>query len=173
MDCESAASREMGCWDPQTQLAPFYDSFCSPTPTPDYVVDDVWRGMVCQLGFSASTPKETQSFWDETLKTVYRGDEGRRKLRMALACLLERDGLLFRLRDIKCPVHWLQVRALPSPCYVMFHGFLTCELGHRGSSIWHGVAQRPHQTFHCGYRCDADNGRGRLPLSQCYEPQGG
>ncbi|CCE26580.1 hypothetical protein E4U09_004359 [Claviceps aff. purpurea] len=108
MDCESAASREKGCWDPQTQLAPFYDSFCSSTPTPDYVVDEVWRGMVCQLGFSASTPKETQSFWDETLKTVYRGDEGRRKLRMALACLLERDGLLFRLRDIKCPVHWLQ-----------------------------------------------------------------
>ncbi|KAK2594138.1 hypothetical protein QQS21_008137 [Conoideocrella luteorostrata] len=108
MDCESAASREKGCWDPQTQLAPFYDSWCSATPTPDFVVDEVWRGMVAQLGFSKSVAPETLSFWDATLKSVYSGDEGRRKLRMALACLLERDGLLLRLQDVKCPVYWLQ-----------------------------------------------------------------
>jgi hypothetical protein len=110
MDCESAASREKGCWDPQTQLLPFYEKWCSATPTPDFVVDQVWRGMVAQLGFSGTVSPETLSFWDETLKNVYSGDLGRKKLRMAVACLLERDGLLFRLRDIKCPVHWLQVR---------------------------------------------------------------
>lgn len=109
MDSESAASREKGCWDPQSQLLPFYDSWCSATPTPDFVVDEVWRGMVAQLGFSGTVAPEILSFWDETLKKVYSGDEGRRKLRMALVCLLERDGLLFRLRDVKCPVHWLQV----------------------------------------------------------------
>ncbi|KFG82001.1 putative alpha/beta hydrolase [Metarhizium anisopliae] len=108
MDSESAASREKGCWDPQSQLLPFYDSWCSATPTPDFVVDEVWRGMVAQLGFSGTVAPEILSFWDETLKKVYSGDEGRRKLRMALVCLLERDGLLFRLRDVKCPVHWLQ-----------------------------------------------------------------
>ncbi|GAB0134358.1 hypothetical protein EsDP_00002735 [Epichloe bromicola] len=108
MDSESAASREKGCWDPQTQLAPFYDSWCSSIPTPDFVVDEVWRGMVAQLGFSGTVPPETLSFWDATLKAVYAGDEGRRKLRMSLACLLERDGLLLRLRDVKCPVYWLQ-----------------------------------------------------------------
>ncbi|KAG5983497.1 hypothetical protein E4U55_008019 [Claviceps digitariae] len=108
MDCESAASREKGCWDPQTQLAPFYDKWCSATPTPDFVIDEVWRGMVCQLGFAGTVSPETLSLCDAALKAVYCGDEGRRKLRMALACLLERDGLLFRLRDIKCPVYWLQ-----------------------------------------------------------------
>ncbi|KAG6042078.1 hypothetical protein E4U41_006199 [Claviceps citrina] len=108
MDCESAASREKGCWDPQTQLAPFYDRWCSAIPTPDFVVDEAWRGMVAQLGFSATVAPETLLFWDATLNAVYAGDQGRRKLRMALACLLERDGLLLRLRDIQCPVYWLQ-----------------------------------------------------------------
>ncbi|OAA37900.1 hypothetical protein NOR_06977 [Metarhizium rileyi] len=108
MDCESAASREKGCWDPQSQLLPFYDSWCSVTPTPDFVVDEAWRGMVARLGFSGAVAPDTLLFWDETLKKVYSGDAGRRKLRMALACLMERDGLLLRLRDVKCPVHWLQ-----------------------------------------------------------------
>jgi hypothetical protein len=40
---------------------------------------------------------------------VYQGDEGRRKVRMAVICLLERDGLLLRVGDIQCPVHWLHV----------------------------------------------------------------
>ncbi|GJN71885.1 hydrolase [Purpureocillium lilacinum] len=107
MDYESAASREKGCWDPKTQLAPFYEAWSSPVPTPDFVVDEVWRGMVAKLGFSSTVTAETLSFWDETLKAVYSGDEGRKKLRMALINLLERDGLLLRLRDIKCPVYWL------------------------------------------------------------------
>ncbi|KAJ6439735.1 hydrolase [Purpureocillium lavendulum] len=107
MDYESAASREKGCWDPKTQLAPFYEAWSSPVPTPDFVVDEVWRGMVAKLGFSSTVTEETLSFWDETLKAVYSGDEGRRKLRMALNNLLERDGLLLRLRDITCPVYWL------------------------------------------------------------------
>lgn len=109
MDYESTVSREKGCWDPKTQLAPFYEKWCSPVPTPDFVVDEVWRGMVASLGFSGAASPETLAFWDQTLKDVYKGDEGRRKLRMALGCLMERDGLLLRLRDIKCPVYWLQV----------------------------------------------------------------
>ncbi|KAH6662393.1 hydrolase [Plectosphaerella plurivora] len=107
MDYESAASREKGSWDPKTHLAPFYEKWCSPVPTPDFVVDKVWCGMVASLGFSGTVAPETLAFWDQTLQEVYKGDEGRRKLRMALTCLLERDGLLLRLRDIKCPVHWL------------------------------------------------------------------
>ncbi|KAK7422753.1 hypothetical protein QQZ08_009378 [Neonectria magnoliae] len=108
MDYESAVSREKGCWDPKTQLVGFYEGWGSPTPTPDFVVDKVWRGLVASVGFGAAVTPETLSFWDETLKNVYTGDEGRKKLRIAVACLLERDGLLLRLRDIKCPVYWLQ-----------------------------------------------------------------
>ncbi len=111
MDYESAASREKGCWDPKTMLFPFYEKWC--ILEPDFVVDEVWRGMVVNLGFSGTLSAEAVSFWDQTVKDVYTGDEGRKKLRMALANLMERDGLLCRLRDIKCPVYWLHVSTHP------------------------------------------------------------
>ncbi|KAJ4139458.1 hypothetical protein NW765_003360 [Fusarium oxysporum] len=113
MDYESAESREKGCWDPKTQLGPFYENWHSTTPTPDFVVDDVWRGLVSSVGFGSNPSPETLAFWDETLKQVYRGDEGRKKLRIAVVNLFERDGLLLRLRDVECPVYWLQGTADP------------------------------------------------------------
>ncbi|KAJ5866343.1 hypothetical protein N7534_000896 [Penicillium rubens] len=88
MDYESSDSRSKGCWDPAANLTVFYEKWTSSSATPDFVVDDVWCGL--------------------TLKEVYKGDEGRKKVRMALNCLLERDGLLLRISDIKCPVYWLQ-----------------------------------------------------------------
>lgn len=66
--------------------------------------------MVAGLGFSGVVSPETLSFWNQTLKEVYSGDEGQKKLRMALTNLMERDSLLCRLRDVRCPVYWLQVR---------------------------------------------------------------
>lgn len=110
MDYESADSRVKGCWDPKTQLLAFYESWSSPVPTPDFIVDDIWCGMVGSLGFSGTVPPETLEFWTKTLKSVYKGDEGRKKLKIALGNLLSRDGLLLRIKDIKCPVYWLQVR---------------------------------------------------------------
>jgi hypothetical protein len=41
---------------------------------------------------------------------MYVGDEGGKKLKMALACLLDQDGLLRREPDIVSPVYWLQSR---------------------------------------------------------------
>ncbi|OBT63966.1 hypothetical protein VE03_05989 [Pseudogymnoascus sp. 23342-1-I1] len=105
MDYESATSREKGCWDPKTNLLPFYQKWS--VPDPDFVVDEVWRGLVTSLGFSGTVSAETTAFWDATLKEVYSGEKGRKKLRMAAINLLERDGLLLRLGDIKCPVYWL------------------------------------------------------------------
>ncbi|KAK3319467.1 Alpha/Beta hydrolase protein [Cercophora scortea] len=105
MDYESADSRSKGCWDPKTLLAPFYEKWS--VPTPDFLVDDVWCGMVGSLGFGTGATPEVIQFWTDTLKSIYTGDEGRKKLKMALACLLERDGLLLRVRDITCPVYWL------------------------------------------------------------------
>ncbi|KAK0613944.1 Alpha/Beta hydrolase protein [Immersiella caudata] len=108
IDYESSDSRSRGAWDAKTMLTPFYEKWCSTTPTPDFVVDDVWCGMVGSLGFGAGVTAEVIQFWTETLKAVYTGDEGRKKLKMAVACLLERDGLLLRVRDVTCPVYWLQ-----------------------------------------------------------------
>jgi microsomal epoxide hydrolase len=109
MDYESADSRSKNCWDPAANLTVFYEKWTSPSATPDFVVDDVWCGLVGGIGFGAAATAERSAFWTQTLKDVYKGDEGRKKVRMALNCLLERDGLLLRIGDIKCPVHWLQV----------------------------------------------------------------
>ncbi|KAL5365186.1 Alpha/Beta hydrolase protein [Aspergillus floccosus] len=107
MDYESADSRSKGCWDPAPLLTPFYQKWTSAVPTPDFVVDETWRGMVGSFGFGAHATAESTAFWSDTLRDVYQGEEGRKKARMAVICLLERDGLLLRLGDIQCPVYWL------------------------------------------------------------------
>lgn len=109
MDYESADSRSKGCWDPDPALRPFCEKWTSTVVTPDFLVDDVWCGMVGGIGFGACATEELSAFWTKTLKEVYKGDEGRKKVRMATICLLSRDGLLMRLGDIQCPVYWLQV----------------------------------------------------------------
>ncbi|PGH03998.1 hypothetical protein AJ79_07231 [Helicocarpus griseus UAMH5409] len=108
LDYESSDSRAKGCWDPASILMPFFDNWTSPVPTPDFEVDDIWCGMVAGLGFGERVGPEMVEFWKRTVKEVYSGDEGRRKVRMAVACLVGRDGLLMRVRDVRCPVYWLQ-----------------------------------------------------------------
>ncbi len=95
---------------------PFLEKWTSSTPTPDFVVDDLWVGSLLSLGFGAAATPRITEIWTKYFKTVYSGDEGRRKLKSSAICLAERDGLLLRIGDIKCPVHWLQVslmRGLP------------------------------------------------------------
>ncbi|KAF3073590.1 hypothetical protein CFAM422_004422 [Trichoderma lentiforme] len=108
LDYESAASREKGCWDPATMLGPVVDSLYSNEPTPDFLIDAGLRESVVTLGFSGTVTEEKAQFWRDTLDSIYTGDKGRKKLRGAFTNLLERDGLLRRVRDIKCPVYWIQ-----------------------------------------------------------------
>lgn len=114
MDYESSESREKGCWDPKKLLSPFLAQWASPTPAAedDFVIDDVWCGMVGSVGFGDHGTPEIAVYWTSVLKEVYRGNEGREKARLALLNLITRDGLLLRLGDVQCPVHWLQVRSL-------------------------------------------------------------
>ncbi|KAI0022131.1 putative alpha/beta hydrolase [Xylariomycetidae sp. FL0641] len=107
MDSESAESQTKGCWDAKGIAKPFLAKWSSPSPTPDFVIDDEWVGLLIQSGFGASAPKDVVDFWTKTLQTVYSGDEGRRKMKATVTCLAERDGLLLRLGDVTCPVHWL------------------------------------------------------------------
>lgn len=90
-------------------LGPVVDSLYSPEPTPDFLIDENLRESIVNIGFSGTIPDETAEFWKTTLNQIYAGDQGRRKLRGAFTNLLERDGLLRRLRDVKCPVYWIQV----------------------------------------------------------------
>lgn len=108
MDAETTESQSKGCWNPVPLLQPFVDSWSSDTPTPDYIVDDAWCEMVAKFGFGSHATDASTAFWTSILKEVYSGDEGRRKARMAVMCLLGRDSLCLRLKDVKCPVYWLQ-----------------------------------------------------------------
>lgn len=112
MDYESASARELGAWNPRVDLAPFLEKWS--VPNPEFVVDEVWRGMVAGLGFSGTVGQDVLSFWDQTVKEVYSGDEGRKKLRVALINLMERDGLAGRIgaarygirRRVINPIEW-------------------------------------------------------------------
>jgi hypothetical protein len=113
MDSESADSRAKGCWDPVPFFKPFLQQWTSADPTPDFSPSPDWLGACTGLGFGAAGTAENTEFWTRTMKEVYKGDEGRRKLKMATICLAERDSLLLRLEYIQCPVHWLQVSSQP------------------------------------------------------------
>ncbi|KAK7191603.1 hypothetical protein DPSP01_004790 [Paraphaeosphaeria sporulosa] len=108
MDAETAETREKGCWDPVPLLYPFAEKWTSAKPTPDFEIDDTWCGMVASFGFGAHATEASTAFWTQVLKDTYKGDEGRKKARMAVLCLLTRDSLNLRLADLTCPVHWLQ-----------------------------------------------------------------
>lgn len=108
MDAETPETREKGCWDPIPLLNPFAQNWASATPTPDFEIDDQWCGMVASFGFGSHATEESTTFWTKVLKETYAGDEGRRKARMAVLCLMSRDSLTLRIGDITCPVYWLQ-----------------------------------------------------------------
>ncbi|KAF2741998.1 alpha/beta-hydrolase [Sporormia fimetaria CBS 119925] len=108
MDAETKESQEKGCWDPVPLLKPFVDSWASSSPTPGFVIDDVWCGMVASFGFGSHATDASTAFWTSTLKEVYKGDGGRTKARQAIICLVSCDGLTLRLNDSRCPVYWLQ-----------------------------------------------------------------
>jgi hypothetical protein len=90
-------------------LGPVVDALYSKEPTPDFLIDEGLRESVVNIGFSGVISPEDVEFWKTTLNKIYSGDEGRKKLRGAFVNLLERDGLLRRAADVKCPVYWLQV----------------------------------------------------------------
>jgi microsomal epoxide hydrolase len=108
MDAETPETREKGCWDPLPLLNPFAEKWASGVATPNFEIDDQWCGMVASFGFGLHATDESTAFWTDVLKKTYAGDEGRRKARMAVLCLMSRDSLTLRLGDITCPVYWLQ-----------------------------------------------------------------
>lgn len=109
MDYESQDSRNKGSWDAYEVCTPYFERWSSAAHTPDFVIDEDWcRTVPAMAHGDAGTPDMLQ-FWFDTWRTIYKGDEGRKKARMTILSLVERDGLLWRLRDVRCPVHWLHV----------------------------------------------------------------
>lgn len=109
MDYESERTRTLGCWDGVAACTGPIDSWTSKTPTPDFQPDTSYCDFLIDIGFGKGVSSEMRDFWRKTIQANYRGDDGRRRARMAAINLRERDGLHGRLFDVKCPVMWLHV----------------------------------------------------------------
>ena len=117
MDSESEPTRELNCWDAPNLLTPDINAWTTNTPTPDFEPSAEYSDFLIDIGFGKETcPPETRDFWRKSIRENYRGDEGRRRIRMAAINLRDRDGLHPRLSDVKCPVLWLHVGS-PGPMY--------------------------------------------------------
>ncbi|KAL8813083.1 MAG: hypothetical protein Q9223_003524 [Gallowayella weberi] len=107
LDYESERTRSLGCWNGPSLLTGNIDAWTSKTPTPDFEPEDEFCNFLIDIGFGKDCDKSVRDFWVKTIKSNYRGDDGRRRARMAAINLRERDGLLGRLFDVQCPVMWL------------------------------------------------------------------
>ncbi|KAI9753261.1 MAG: hypothetical protein M4579_005234 [Chaenotheca gracillima] len=107
MDYESPRTVNLGCWDAKALLTGNIEEWTSRTPTPAFEPADAFCGALLDQGVGKDFPKEDREFWTNAIKTNYRGDEGRRRIRMATINLRDRDGLHLRLCDVVCPVLWL------------------------------------------------------------------
>ncbi|EEP78228.1 conserved hypothetical protein [Uncinocarpus reesii 1704] len=107
MDSESPRTRALGCWDPLQSCSDLIDSWSSNTPTPDFSPDQSFCDFLVNSGFGANCPADVRAFWSRTLQSNYRGDDGRKRIRMAAINLRDRDTLHSRLPDVRCPVLWM------------------------------------------------------------------
>ncbi|KAJ5119222.1 hypothetical protein N7448_010928 [Penicillium atrosanguineum] len=106
MDSESERSRQLKCWDGPTIVAGFVNQWTRSKATPDFEPDNEYCDALIDIGFNECSSGQRE-FWRTTIKDNYRGDDGRRRLRMAAINLAERGTLHLRLSDIRCPVLWL------------------------------------------------------------------
>jgi pimeloyl-ACP methyl ester carboxylesterase len=107
MDYESEESRQRGCWDAAGFNTPLIDSLVDPVGADWCPTDEFCDGLL-GAGLGSSVSAQERSFWHATIKENYRGDDGRRRLRVCAINLRDRDGLYARLDSVACPVMWLQ-----------------------------------------------------------------
>lgn len=106
MDREGPEAVKRGCWD---GLA-IGDSLIQGwnTPVENFEPDDSYCGTVLAMGFGKHATDDVKAKWTKILRETYRGEEGRKLMRMCAINLKDRDGLHARLPDVKCPVLWMQ-----------------------------------------------------------------
>ncbi|KAH7379989.1 alpha/beta hydrolase [Cadophora sp. MPI-SDFR-AT-0126] len=71
--------------------------------TPDFELDNIFYDFYMNIDFGMNCDDETRNFWRKVIKDGYRGDSGRRTLRMAVMNMRDRDGLYGRLEYVRCP----------------------------------------------------------------------
>ncbi|KAI9697302.1 MAG: hypothetical protein M1836_004866 [Candelina mexicana] len=107
MDYESERTRILGCWDGIAAKTDSIDQWTTNEKTPSFEPDDGFCNVMIDIGFGKDCESSMRDFWLKTIKSNYQGDDGRRRARMAVINLRDRDGLHRRLFDVRCPVMWL------------------------------------------------------------------
>ena len=113
MDHESERTRALGCWDGVAAATPSINAWTTNETTPDFDPGDGFCNFLIDVGFGKNCEDSVRANWTEKIKKNYRGDDGRKRARMAAINLRDRDGLHGRLSDVRCPVMWLHVRPRP------------------------------------------------------------
>lgn len=108
MDSESDRSRKLNCWDGMSIVSGFVDQWTVSKPVPNFEPGDDYCDALIGVGFNECST-EVRDFWRDSIKSNYRGEDGRRRLRMAAINLAERGSMHLRLADVRCPVLWLHV----------------------------------------------------------------
>lgn len=106
MDAETARSQELGCWDGVAFNTPMIDGLADPVDA-DWTPGEAFYDALLEAGLGTQVSDTERAFWHQTLAQNYRGDEGRRRLRVCAINLRDRDGLLARLDSVSCPVLWM------------------------------------------------------------------
>ncbi|ESZ93512.1 alpha/beta hydrolase fold family protein [Sclerotinia borealis F-4128] len=108
LDYESERTRLHGCWNPLVPLTKHIESWTVKPGllTEDFEPDTEYCDFLIDIGFNECST-DVREFWRKSIKHTYRGDEGRKRIRMAAINLRDRDGLHGRLTDVRCPFLWL------------------------------------------------------------------
>ncbi|KAK4903246.1 hypothetical protein LTR27_000174 [Elasticomyces elasticus] len=113
MDYESERTRSLGCWNGPEDLQANIEAWTTNDKTDDFEPHEDYANFLIDIGFGKNCPKDARHFWVKEIKANYKGDDGRRRIRMAAINLAQRDGLHARLSDVRCPVLWLHGTADP------------------------------------------------------------
>ena len=109
MDSESQRTVSLGCWDAVKACSGLISMWTTNEETPDFEPATEYCDFNIDTGLGKNCDQAAREYWRNEIKANYKGDDGRRRARMAAINLRDRDGLHGRLFDIRCPVLWLHV----------------------------------------------------------------
>ncbi|GAD98956.1 alpha/beta hydrolase fold family protein [Paecilomyces variotii No. 5] len=107
MDSESDRSRNLGCWDLRPIGEPIIRQLTAEAPAPDFGLTEEFCNLLIDLGFGKDVDIAIRQALIKGVQENYRHEDGRKRARMSMINLSDRDGLHGRLADVICPVLWL------------------------------------------------------------------
>jgi hypothetical protein len=123
MDYESERSQKLGCWNAYPIGSALINEWTTSDAVPDFLMAEPYANLLIDFGLGKECDKAVRDFWVQTVQESYKGDDGRKRARMASINLRDRDSLHGRLFDVRCPVLWMHVSFALSPS-------LRCNIGH-------------------------------------------